>query len=215
MPKNLPDALPFLAENPIVPVVVIDDAEDAVAVGEALVAGGICCAEVTFRTAAGPEAIKKMSAVEGMTVGAGTILNREQAERAADQGAKFFVSPGWDSGVADVAAERGIPYLPGVQTATEVMMAVNRGATVVKFFPGGEAGGLKMVKALRGPFPNTAFVPSGGVNPANLEEWITDPAIAAVSGSWMIKRDLINNKEFDKITELSKEASEKVKELRK
>ena len=212
---NLPDALAFLEENPIVPVVVIDDAADAVAVGEALVAGGIGCAEVTFRTAAGPDAIKEMSAVEGMTVGAGTILNREQAERAADQGAKFFVSPGWDDGVADVAAERGIAYLPGVQTATEVMMAVNRGATAVKFFPGGEAGGLKMVKALRGPFPNTAFVPSGGVSPANLEEWITDPAIAAVSGSWMIKRDFINNKEFDKITALSKEASEQVKELRK
>ncbi|OFS67989.1 bifunctional 4-hydroxy-2-oxoglutarate aldolase/2-dehydro-3-deoxy-phosphogluconate aldolase [Trueperella sp. HMSC08H06] len=211
---QIPDALPFLKANPIVPVVVIDDAADAVDAGRALVAGGIHCAEVTFRTQAGPDAIKAMSAVEGMTVGAGTVLNREQAERAADMGAKFFVSPGFSRGVAEVAAERDIPYLPGVQTATEVMMALEVGATAVKFFPGGEAGGLKMVKALRGPFPNTAFVPSGGVNLANLSEWLADPAIASVSGSWMIKRDLITNKELDTITKLSQEASSRVKELR-
>lgn len=211
---TLPNALPFLEQNPIVPVVVIDNADDAVATGEALVAGGIRCAEVTFRTAAGGDAIKNMSAVDGMTVGAGTVLNREQAERAADLGAQFFVSPGWSSAVADVAVERNIAYLPGLQTATEIMQALEYGARAVKFFPGGEAGGLKMVKALRGPFPDLYFVPSGGVNPDNLEEWITDPAIAAVSGSWMVKRDFINNHEFGKITELSTAASQKVKELR-
>ncbi|MFY9263522.1 MAG: bifunctional 4-hydroxy-2-oxoglutarate aldolase/2-dehydro-3-deoxy-phosphogluconate aldolase [Actinomycetaceae bacterium] len=210
---QIPDPTEFLEANRIVPVVVIDNADDAVATGEALVAGGINCAEVTFRTAAAPEAIEKMSKVEGMTVGAGTILNREQAERAAAAGAKFFVSPGWSDDVAAVAAELDIPYLPGLQTATEIMMALKWGAKVVKFFPGGEAGGLKMVKALRGPFPDLAFMPSGGVNPANLEEWITDPAIIAVSGSWMIKRDLIANHEFEKITQLSAEASARVKEL--
>ncbi|MEW6886942.1 bifunctional 4-hydroxy-2-oxoglutarate aldolase/2-dehydro-3-deoxy-phosphogluconate aldolase [Trueperella pyogenes] len=211
---QIPDVLPFLAHNPIIPVVVIDDAADAVAVGEALVAGGIHCAEVTFRTAAGADAIAAMSDVEGMSVGAGTVLNREQAERATDLGAKFFVSPGFSLGVAQVADERSVAYLPGVQTATEIMMALDVGAKAVKFFPGGEAGGLKMVKALRGPFPTTAFVPSGGVNLGNMGEWLADPAIAAVSGSWMIKRDLINNKEFAKITELSLEATAKVKELR-
>lgn len=215
MSIQLPDALPFLAENPIVPVVVIDDAKDAVAAGEALVAGGICCAEVTFRTAAGGDAIKAMSAVEGMTVGAGTVINGEQARRAAELGAKFYVSPGWSQEVAEVAAELGIPYLPGVQTATEVMMALACGAKAVKFFPGGEAGGLKMVKALRGPFPTTAFVPSGGVNLGNMPEWLGDAAVPAVSGSWMIKRNLINEGKFDEITRLAKEASDAVKEIRK
>lgn len=213
--KELPNALPFLEENPIVPVVVIDNAEDAVAAGEALVAGGVKCAEVTFRTPAGRQAIKEMSKVDGMTVGAGTIINREWAEEAADLGAKFFVSPGWSAGVADVAIERNIPYLPGLQTATEIMMALEYGAKAVKFFPGGEAGGLKMVKALRGPFPDLLFVPSGGVNAENLTEWISNPAIASVSGSWIIKRDLIKEHKFEEITRLSQEATDKVKEVRK
>ncbi|WFN91120.1 bifunctional 4-hydroxy-2-oxoglutarate aldolase/2-dehydro-3-deoxy-phosphogluconate aldolase [Arcanobacterium wilhelmae] len=212
---RIPDALPFLRENPIVPVVVIDDAGAAVATAQALVAGGIGCAEVTFRTDAAPEAIAAMAGVEGMTVGAGTVLNRAQAEQAAECGAKFFVSPGWSAGVAEVAAERNIPYLPGVQTATEIMMALEWGATAVKFFPGGEAGGLPMVKALRGPFPHTAFVPSGGVKLANMGEWLADPAIASVSGSWMVGRALIGGGEFEEITRLSREASEKVKEIRR
>lgn len=209
----IPDPSKFLRANPIVPVVVIDDADDAVAAGEALLAGGIGCAEVTFRTDAAARAIELMSGVDGMTVGAGTILNAQQAREAIGAGAKFLVSPGWSASVAEVAAETGVPYLPGLQTATEIMMALEYGAKVVKFFPGGEAGGLKMVKALAGPFPTLKFMPSGGVSPANLEEWITDPAIISVSGSWMIKRDFIKNHEFDKIAELSAEASARVKEL--
>ncbi|MDE1566123.1 bifunctional 4-hydroxy-2-oxoglutarate aldolase/2-dehydro-3-deoxy-phosphogluconate aldolase [Actinotignum sanguinis] len=215
MSQQLPDVRPFLETHPIVPVVVIDDAAQAPDAARALVAGGIHCAEVTFRTAAGGEAIKAMRDVEGMTVGAGTVLTRAQAETAADLGAKFFVSPGWSAGVADVAAERQIPYLPGVQTATEIMMALEYGATAVKFFPGGEAGGLPMVKALRGPFPNTYFVPSGGVKLANMAEWLSDPAILSVSGSWMIKRDLISSGNFAEITRLSQEASDLAKEIRK
>ncbi|KMY23754.1 2-dehydro-3-deoxyphosphogluconate aldolase / (4S)-4-hydroxy-2-oxoglutarate aldolase [Actinobaculum suis] len=210
--KQLPDVLPFLEANPVIPVVVIDNADDAVATGEALVAGGIHCAEVTFRTEAGREAVQKMSEVAGMTVGAGTVLNREWAEEAADLGAKFFVSPGWSEAVAEVAIERNIPYLPGLQTATEIMAALEYGTRAVKFFPGGEAGGLKMVRALRGPFPELLFVPSGGVNANNITEWISDPAIASVSGSWTVKRALINEHKFEEITRLSKEAIDKVKE---
>ncbi|WP_124039443.1 bifunctional 4-hydroxy-2-oxoglutarate aldolase/2-dehydro-3-deoxy-phosphogluconate aldolase [Neoactinobaculum massilliense] len=215
MTKQLPNALPLLEANPIVPVVVIDDAADAVDTAKALVAGGIGVAEVTFRTAAGGDAIAAMKDVEGMTVGAGTVLNGEQATKAIDLGAHFLVSPGWNEDIADVAIDRNIPYLPGVQTATEVMMALKFGAKVVKFFPGGEAGGLKMVKALRGPFNSTFFLPSGGVNQDNLAEWVSYEGIAAVSGSWVAKRALINDHNFAEITRIAKLATDTVKEIRK
>lgn len=211
--KQLLDPTALLAANPIVPVVVIDDAKDARATGEALVAGGIHCAEVTFRTAAAADAIREMSQVAGLTVGAGTVLNRNQAEEAVAAGAKFFVSPGWSREVADAAIEAEVPFLPGIATATEIMMALEYGVKVVKFFPGGEAGGLPMVRALRGPFPNLKFMPSGGVNPENAGEWITDPAIIAISGSWMIKREFIQAGDFAKITELSAAAVAQIKEL--
>lgn len=211
--KQLLDPTALLAANPIVPVVVIDDAKDARATGEALVAGGIHCAEVTFRTAAAADAIREMSQVDGLTVGAGTVLNRNQAEEAVAAGAKFFVSPGWSREVADAAIEAEVPFLPGIATATEIMMALEYGVKVVKFFPGGEAGGLPMVRALRGPFPNLKFMPSGGVNPENAGEWITDPAIIAISGSWMIKREFIQAGDFAKITELSAAAVAQIKEL--
>lgn len=209
---NLPDARPLLVDHKIVPVVVIDDAQNAVPAGDALMAGGIHCAEITFRTEAASDAIASMSNLDSMVVGAGTILNAAQAHQAIDAGAQFLVSPGWSEEVAKVAIDENVPYLPGIQTATEVMSAVSFGATVVKYFPGGEEC-LKMIKALRGPFPDLLFMPSGGVKQDNLETWLAEPAIISVSGSWMIDRQMLAEKNFDGITEATRQATSLVKEL--
>ena len=209
----LPDPRPFLSLNPIVPVVVIDDAAHAAAAGRALVAGGITCAEVTFRTEAGPRAIEAMRHVEGMTVGAGTILSGAQASRAVDSGAEFLVSPGWSPEIAEVAMSSNVAYLPGVQTATEIMVALEYGARVVKFFPASVAGGLEAVTAVRGPFPSLGFLPSGGVTAETMSDWLAHPAVPAISGSWMITRDLISTGKFGEVTELSRQAMTIVKDL--
>lgn len=207
----LPDPTSFLHAHPIVPVVVIDDASRAQGVASALLEGGIACAEVTFRTEAAADAIAAMNEVPGMHAGAGTILNADMARTAIDAGAHFLVSPGWSAAVAEVACETDTPYIPGIQTATEIMAALEYGAQVVKFFPGGQAGGLPMIRALRGPFPNLGFMPSGGVNPDNVAEWAADPAIVSVSGSWMVGRSLIAEEKFDEITRLSSEAVDRVR----
>ena len=193
----------------VVPVVVLDDAEDAAPLAEALVKGGIPCAEVTFRTEAAEESIRIMSEkYPEMLVGAGTVQTTEQVDRAVAAGAKFIVSPGFDPEIVDYCMEKNIPVFPGCVSPSEVAQAVKRGLKVVKFFPAEQAGGLAMLKAMAAPYTMLKFMPTGGINTKNLKEYLGFSKILCCGGSWMVKGDMIKNKEFDKITEMTREATE-------
>ncbi len=190
----------------IVPVVKLDHAEDAKPLAEALVAGGLPIAEVTFRTEAAYEAIGIMAKIPEMLVGAGTIINVEQAKLAVEAGAKFLVSPGFSAEVVAYAKENNIPVFPGVCTPTEVMAALAMGLTVLKFFPAENYGGINTIKALTGPFPSIRIMPTGGINEKNVKEYLANPKIIACGGSWMVKDALINEKKFDEIEKLTASA---------
>ena len=191
----------------VVPVIKLDDAKDAVPLGKALVEGGLPVAEITFRTEAAEEAIRKMSgAYPEMAVGAGTLTSVEQAKRALDAGASFFVSPGFHKGITEFAIQNNIPVYPGVCTPTELMMAMEYGLPVVKFFPAGQYGGLKTIKALSGPFPRMKFMPTGGINQGNIREYLAEPCVIACGGSWMVKDDMLKKQDFDGIRQLVSEA---------
>ena len=193
----------------VVPVVVLNDAEDAAPLAEALIKGGLPCAEVTFRTEAAEESIRIMSEkYPEMLVGAGTVLTTEQVDRAVAAGAKFIVSPGFDPEIVDYCMEKNIPVFPGCVSPSEVAQAVKRGLKVVKFFPAEQAGGLAMLKAMAAPYTMLKFMPTGGINTKNLKEYLGFSKILCCGGSWMVKGDMIKNKEFDKITEMTKEAVE-------
>lgn len=196
-------------EYAVVPVVVLDDADDAAPLAEALIKGGLPCAEVTFRTEAAEESIRIMSEkYPEMLVGAGTVLTTEQVDRAVATGAKFIVSPGFDPEIVDYCMEKNIPVFPGCVSPSEVAQAVKRGLKVVKFFPAEQAGGLAMLKAMAAPYTMLKFMPTGGINTKNLKEYLGFSKILCCGGSWMVKGDMIKNKEFDKITEMTREATE-------
>lgn len=191
----------------VVPVIKLDDANDAVPLGKALVEGGLPVAEITFRTEAAEEAIRRMSgAYPEIAVGAGTLTSVEQAKRALDAGASFFVSPGFHKGITEFAIQNNIPVYPGVCTPTELMMAMEYGLPVVKFFPAGQYGGLKTIKALSGPFPRMKFMPTGGINQGNIREYLAEPCVIACGGSWMVKDDMLKKQDFDGIRQLVSEA---------
>lgn len=176
----------------VVPVVVLDDAEDAAPLAEALVKGGLPCAEVTFRTEAAEESIRIMSEkYPEMLVGAGTVLTTEQVDRAVAAGAKFIVSPGFDPEIVDYCMEKNIPVFPGCVSPSEVAQAVKRGLKVVKFFPAEQAGGLAMLKAMAAPYTMLKFMPTGGINTKNLKEYLGFSKILCCGGSWMVKGDMI------------------------
>ena len=196
-------------EYAVVPVVVLDDADDAAPLAEALIKGGLPCAEVTFRTEAAEESIRIMNKkYPDMLVGAGTVLTTEQVDRAVAAGAKFIVSPGFDPEIVDYCMEKNIPVFPGCVSPSEVAQAVKRGLKVVKFFPAEQAGGLAMLKAMAAPYTMLKFMPTGGINTQNLKEYLGFSKILCCGGSWMVKGDMITNKEFDKITELTRDATE-------
>lgn len=190
----------------VIPVVVINDANDTAKVLSALREGGINCAEITFRTACAEQAIKiGRELFEDMNIGAGTVINREQAERAFDAGAKFIVSPGFSDEVAEFCIAKNLPYYPGCVTPTEIMRALSYGLDVVKFFPAGVYGGLKAMKALSAPFPQIRFIPTGGVDLTNLKEYLDFDKTYAVGGSFMMKGDIANScKEIVKILDETK-----------
>ena len=193
----------------VVPVVVLEDAKDAVPLAEALVKGGLPCAEVTFRTDAAEESIRLMcEKYPEMLVGAGTVLTTEQVDRAVAAGAKFIVSPGFDAEIVDYCLEKEIPVLPGCINPSEVAQAVKRGLKTVKFFPAEQAGGLPMIKAMAAPYTMLKFMPTGGISTKNLKDYLGFDKIICCGGSWMVKGDMIKNKEFDKIAEMTKEAVE-------
>ena len=199
----------------IVPVVVLNDAEQAVPTARALLAGGINVMEITFRTAAAKASIAKVAAeVPEMIVGAGTVINVEQLRDAVEAGAKFVVSPGSDPEVIQEAAKLDVPIIPGVVTPSEIMMGLKLGVKVFKFFPAESYGGLKTIKALCGPFPQIKFIPTGGISQANASEYFNNPKIQAVGGSWMVSSAMIEAGDFDGITAKSAAATALFKEIR-
>lgn len=203
-------------EYAVVPVVVLDNAKDAVPLAEALTEGGLPCAEVTFRTEAAEESIRLMSEkYPEMLVGAGTVLTIEQVDRAVATGAKFIVSPGFDPEIVDYCLEKKIPVFPGCVTPSEVAQAAKRGMKVIKFFPAEQAGGIARIKAMAAPYTMMEFMPTGGIGVNNLKDYLSFDKILCCGGSWMVKGDLIKNGEFDKIRALTKEAVELAASIRK
>jgi 2-dehydro-3-deoxyphosphogluconate aldolase/(4S)-4-hydroxy-2-oxoglutarate aldolase len=186
----------------IVPVVVLHDAKDAEPLGRALIAGGLPVAEVTFRTAAAVESIRGMAAIEGLIVGAGTVLNPAQVEQALEAGASFIVSPGLRRDVVFAAQAAGIPVLPGAVTPSEIMAAQELGLDTVKFFPANVYGGAAAIKALSAPFGSMRFVPTGGVSVSNLFDYLSLGCVPAVGGSWMVPVDVIREGAFAHVSEL-------------
>ena len=201
------DVLKRLAQSGVVPVVVLEDAKDAVPTAKAMLAGGIDVMEITFRTAAAADSIKAVAQeCPDMVVGAGTVINLEQCKLAVECGAKFIVSPGYDEETVAWCCDNGIPVTLGCVTPTEIMMALKHGLKVLKFFPANVYGGLSAIKSLAGPFGGVKFIPTGGVNAQNLAEFISSPYIHAVGGSWICPKADIAAGNFDKITALCKEA---------
>jgi len=203
-----------ISEIKIVPVVAIDRAEDAVALGEALTKGGIPCAEVTFRTDAAEEAIRIMSRkFPDMLIGAGTVLKTEQVDRAVAAGAKFIVSPGLNPKVVKYCVDKGIPMVPGCANPSDIEAALEFDLDVVKIFPAEALGGLPLIKAMSAPYGNVKFMPTGGINAGNITKYLEFKKIIACGGSWMVDKKLIAEGRFDEIERLCKEAVELVKSI--
>ena len=204
-----------LSKFGVVPVVVLNDAMDAEPLAKALCDGGLPCAEVTFRTAAAEESIRTMTEkYPEMLVGAGTVLTTEQVDRAMAAGAKFIVSPGFDPEIVDYCLEKEILVLPGCVTPSEVAQGVKRGLKVLKFFPAEQYGGVATIKAMAAAYVGIQFMPTGGINPKNVKDYLACDKIFACGGSWMVKGDMIEAGEFDKIEALTKEAVAIIKEVR-
>lgn len=200
----------------IVPVVVLNDAKDAEPLAQALCDGGLPCAEVTFRTVAAEESIRIMAEkFPQMLIGAGTVLTTEQVDRAVAAGAKFIVSPGLNPRIVKYCVEKGILITPGCCNPSDIEQALENGLEVVKFFPAEPAGGLKMIKAIAAPYVGLKFMPTGGINAANVKDYLAYDRIVACGGSWMVKGSLVDEGNFEEITRLTKEAVEIVKEARK
>ena len=199
----------------VVPVVVLDDAEQAVPTAKALLKGGINAMEITFRTSAAKASIEKVAKeVPEMIVGAGTVVNVQQLHDAVEAGAKFIVSPGTSEEVIAEAVKLNVPIAPGVVTPSEIMIGLKYGLKVFKFFPAENYGGLKTIKALSGPFPQIKILPTGGINQNNAAEYFKNPKILAVGGSWMCTKDMIASGDFDGIAEKSAAATALFKEIR-
>ncbi len=201
------EILKRLAEIGIIPVVKIEDASAAVPLGKALLAGELPVAEITFRTTAAEEAIRNLTReVPELLVGAGTVLTVEQVKKAIGAGAKFIVSPGFNPKVVDFCLEQKMPVTPGVSSPTEIEMGLERGLDVLKFFPAGASGGLEYLKAIAAPFGSVQFIPTGGIEPSNLKEYISFSRVLAVGGTWIAKEAAISSGKFEEITRLAREA---------
>lgn len=206
------ELLKKIGELKIIPVIKIDKAEDAVPLGKALVAGGLPVAEVTFRTDAAEESIKRLTReLPALLVGAGTVLTVEQIKKAAGAGAKFIVTPGFNPKVVDYCVKHKIPIVPGINNPTGIEMALERGIDVVKFFPAEASGGLKMLDAMAAPYGAVMFMPTGGIDAKNLKTYLANKKVLACGGSWMVKGELISSGKFDEIEKLVKEAVDLVK----
>ena len=210
------EILEKISKIKIVPVVALDRAEDAIPLGEALIKGGIPCAEVTFRTAAAEEAIRLMTKeFPDMLIGAGTVLKTEQVDRAVAAGAKFIVAPGLNPKTVGYCVERNIPIVPGCANPSDIEAALEFDLEVVKFFPAEALGGLKLIKAMSAPYGNVRFMPTGGINVDNICSYLEFNKVIACGGSWMVDKKLVAAGRFDEIERLCKEAVEKVSSINK
>ncbi|WP_329343428.1 bifunctional 4-hydroxy-2-oxoglutarate aldolase/2-dehydro-3-deoxy-phosphogluconate aldolase [Streptomyces sp. NBC_00663] len=203
------DLAPVLAGARVMPVLTVPDAGTAASLADALASGGAGCAEVTFRTRDAEQVVKAMAAHGGLTVGVGTVLTAEQAERAVAAGARFVVSPGFSEEVVEKCRELDVPVLPGVATATELMRALRAGVRTVKLFPAEALGGLRTLRALAAPFPQARFVPTGGIGAGLLAGYLAEPAVLAVGGSWMATAAHLKRGDYGEIRRLTAEAVER------
>ncbi|MEU5462443.1 bifunctional 4-hydroxy-2-oxoglutarate aldolase/2-dehydro-3-deoxy-phosphogluconate aldolase [Streptomyces althioticus] len=207
--SGAPD-VPFsvLGLAPVVPVVVVEDAADAVPLARALVAGGLPAIEVTLRTPAAPDAIRAIAAeVPDAVVGAGTVLTPEQVTDAVTAGARFLVSPGCTDTLLTAMRAAGVPFLPGVSTASEVMALLERGVREMKFFPARAAGGTAYLKSLAGPLPEARFCPTGGIGPDTAPDYLALPNVGCVGGSWMLPEDAVAARDWARVERLAREAA--------
>ncbi|MET9951566.1 bifunctional 4-hydroxy-2-oxoglutarate aldolase/2-dehydro-3-deoxy-phosphogluconate aldolase [Streptomyces sp. NPDC006339] len=196
------------ASAPVVPVVVIEDAADAVPLARALVAGGLPAIEVTLRTPAALDAIRAVAAeVPEAVVGAGTVVSAAGVASAVDAGARFLVSPGWTDGLLDAMRGSGVPFLPGVSTTSEVVALLERGVTDMKFFPAEAAGGVPYLKSLAGPLPHARFCPTGGISLASAPSYLALPNVSCVGGTWMLPAPALEARDWDRVEALAREAS--------
>jgi 2-dehydro-3-deoxyphosphogluconate aldolase/(4S)-4-hydroxy-2-oxoglutarate aldolase len=199
----------------IVPVVSIPRLEHALPLAENLLAGGLPCAEITFRTAAAAESIDQMRArFPELLVGAGTVLTTEQAETAVSAGAQFIVSPGTNPAVVEYCLKKDVTIFPGVCTPTEIELAMSKGVDVLKFFPAEPMGGVKFLQAICAPYRQVRFIPTGGIDIKNIGQYLALPQVVACGGSWMVKPELMNEGAFDRIRQLAKEAVELISEMK-
>jgi len=194
---------------PVVPVVVIEDAADAVPLARALVAGGLPAIEVTLRTPAALDAVRAIAAeVPEAVVGTGTVVTPEQVTASVAAGARFLVSPGWTDVLLDAMRASGVPFLPGVSTASEVVALLERGVREMKFFPAQAAGGTAYLKSLAGPLPQARFCPTGGIGPANAPDYLSLPNVGCVGGTWMLPADALAARDWARVEELARAAAE-------
>jgi 2-dehydro-3-deoxyphosphogluconate aldolase/(4S)-4-hydroxy-2-oxoglutarate aldolase len=209
------DLTAALFDAGVVPVVTVSRPEQAVPIAEALLAGGLTCVEITFRSDAAPAAIESIRAhMPALLVGAGTVLTTAQADAAIAAGASFIVAPGLNPAVVDHVLGRGIPMLPGVCTPSEIEQALARGLGLVKFFPAGAMGGVGFLRALAGPYPTVRYVPTGGITPANVAEYLAVPFVAAVGGTWLATPDVVAAGEWETIRGLAADAAAMVRRAR-
>lgn len=196
-----------IRETGIVPVIKLDKPEDARGLGKALVEGGLLIAEVTFRTAAAPEAIRLLRReYPSLLVGAGTVTTPEQVQAAVAAGASFAVAPGFNPRIADLCIAAGLPFVPGVNAPTQVELALEKGFSLLKFFPAEASGGVKMLKSLHGPYAEVTFVPTGGIDLSNLASYLALPYVSAIGGSWMVKEELLSSGNWTEVAKLCGEA---------
>ncbi|MFF7166511.1 bifunctional 4-hydroxy-2-oxoglutarate aldolase/2-dehydro-3-deoxy-phosphogluconate aldolase [Streptomyces sp. NPDC008086] len=206
MPSPLPASVLDLA--PVVPVVVVDDASDAVPLARALVSGGLPAIEVTLRTPAALRAIRAIAdAVPDAVVGAGTVITPEQVTDSVTAGARFLVSPGWTDVLLDAMRASGVPFLPGVSTTSEVVALLERGVREMKFFPAEAAGGTAYLKSLAGPLPQARFCPTGGIGPATAPGYLALPNVGCVGGSWMLPADAVAARDWERVAALARAAA--------
>ncbi|MBD0739575.1 bifunctional 4-hydroxy-2-oxoglutarate aldolase/2-dehydro-3-deoxy-phosphogluconate aldolase [Streptomyces sp. CBMA29] len=193
---------------PVIPVVVLEDAADAVPLARALVAGGLPAIEITLRTPAALDAIRAVAdGVPGAVVGAGTVLTPELTDAAVGAGARFLVSPGWTDRLLDAMRGAGVPFLPGVSTASEALGLLERGVTDMKFFPAGAAGGAAYLRSLASPLPRARFCPTGGIDAARAPEYLALPNVGCVGGTWMVPGDAVRARRWDLVESLAREAA--------
>lgn len=200
------DAIATISEHRLVPIMVIDDVAHAMPVGDAVLAGGLPILEVTFRTDAALGSIKALADRGDLLVGAGTVLTIDQARQVIDYGAQFIVTPGFDPGVVEFCQDKRIPIAPGVATPTDISAALSMEVTVMKYFPAEAFGGVSALKAIAAPFGDVKFIPTGGIRPGTLAEYLALKSVLACGGSWMVARDLLRDRRFEEVTRRTAEA---------